>query len=212
MSHNELKSKGVWNALESLNYLWLNPMGFTHPLIFLPKDQFKAAIGKLTGAGFELQVKSRGLGSAIKVKLQSGEILILRFVHHLQHQGLVLIPIKTLVEMTSRTPSGAKIPSMLHLFEYNVLKDFLHKHGLKRASFNYFSDLHYLTRADLIEAFNDKYHTTFNSLASFTLYENRTHNIMIQALRGKSWNTYIRKIGNNLRPLYFRLARQAGIF
>lgn len=212
MSYDELKTKGIWKALEPLDYLWLNPMGYTHPLIFLPKAQFKSAIQQLNAAGYELQVKGRGLGSSIRIKLKSGDTLILRFVHHLQHQGLVLITHSTLVEMTSRTTSGVKIPSLLHLFEYHVLKDFLHNHGLKNATFNYFADLHYLTRADLVESFNEKYHTAFNGLAEFTLYETLTHECMINALRSMSWNTYIKKIGNNLRPLYFKLARQAGIF
>ena len=212
MSYDELKSKGVWEALESLDYLWLNPMGYTHPLIFLPKEQFKTAINLLNQAGYQLQVKSRGLGSSIRISLQGGDILILRFVHHLQHQGLVLMPIRKLVENTTRTNNGVKTPALLHLFEYHVLKDFLHKHGLKRVSFKYFADLHYLTRADLVESFNEKYNTIFNGLDEFTLYDEPTHKRIIHALKNKSWNTYIRKIGNNLRPLYFRLARQAGIF
>lgn len=212
MSYDEKKSQGIWKALEPLDYLWLNPMGFTHPLIFLPKEQFKLAIQHLNDSGFELHVKSRGLGSSIRINLQSGGSIILRFVHHLQHRGLVLIPIKTLVAMSTRTTNNVKIPSLLHLFEYHVLRDFMHKHGLKRAAHRYFSDLHYLTRADLVESFNDKYNTRFNQLAEFTMYDNSTYQMMLHSLNSKPWNRYIKKIGNNLRPLYFKLARQAGLF
>ncbi|NNE28929.1 MAG: hypothetical protein HKN16_04810, partial [Saprospiraceae bacterium] len=68
------------------------------------------------------------------------------------------------------------------------------------------------TRADLVESFNEKYGTSFNGMAEFTLYDKNSHERIIAALRQKPWNRFVKKIGNNLRPLYFRLARQAGIF
>ena len=159
-----MKSKtsfaSIWEALDTLDYVWLNPMGYAHPIIYLPKEQVKSALKALEKNQNIAIKKSKGLGTVLRVNIES-ESFIIRFVHHLQTHGLVILPAKELLEKSRRNRFGIKIPGELNLLEYHLLKDFLHGHGLKRTSYIYFKDLHPLTENDLLEAVNEKYKTKY---------------------------------------------------
>ena len=201
----------IWSALSDLDYVWLNPMGYSHPIIYLPKEQVKLALAAFEKHQNLILKKSKGLGTVLRIKLND-ETCILRFVHHLQTHNLVIVPAKNMLANAKANQFGINVPSELNLLEYHLLKDFLHGHGLKRTTFLYFNDMHPFTKTDLLEAINEKYNTSFSRFAQLTQFDKRLQGTMIKALEKMPWNRYFRKLGNNLRPLYFKLARQAGLF
>ncbi len=203
--------QSIWNALSDLNYVWLNPMGYSHPIIYLPKEQVKSAIQNLEMNQDIVLKKTKGLGTVLRIKIQE-ESYIVRFVHHLQTQGLVILPAKTLLERSHRNKYGIKVPGEINLLEYHMLRDFLHGHGLKRTTFLHFKDLHPLTETDIIDAINEKYGTSYSLIKEMCNFDKETQEKMINALEAMPYNRYFKKLANNLRPLYFKLARQAGLF
>ena len=209
--NNQSNFSSIWGALDSLDYVWLNPMGYAHPIIYLPKEQVKSAIASLEQNQNIAIKKSKGLGTVLRVNIES-ESYIIRFVHHLQTHGLVILPSKELLSKSRRNRFGIKIPGELNLLEYHLLRDFLHGHGLKRTSYLHFKDLHPLTENDLLEAVNEKYKTKYRRIEEMTYFEKNTQQSMIAGLEEMPYNRYFKKLANNLRPLYFKLARQAGLF
>ncbi len=201
----------IWEALDKLDYVWLNPMGYAHPIIYLPKEQIKSAINALEENQNIAIKKSKGLGTVLKVNIKS-ESYIIRFVHHLQTHGLVIVPAKELLLKSRRNKFGIKIPGQLNLLEYHLLRDFLHGHGLKRISYLHFKDLHPLTENDLLEVVNEKYKTKYARIEEMTSFDKDSQQRMITGLEAMPYNRYFKKLANNLRPLYFKLARQAGLF
>jgi len=201
----------IWEAIDGLDYVWLNPMGYAHPIIYLPKEQVKPAMKALEENQNIAIKKSKGLGTVIRVNIES-ESYIVRFVHHLQTHGLVILPAKELQTKSRRNKFGIKVPGQLNLLEYHLLRDFLHGHGLKRTSYLHFKDLHPLTENDLLEAINEKYKTKYVRVEQMTTFDKEVQQNMIAGLEAMPYNRYFKKLANNLRPLYFRLARQAGLF
>jgi len=208
---NKTNFSSIWEALDELDYVWLNPMGYAHPIIYLPKEQVKTALKAFEQNQNIAIKKSKGLGTVIRVNINSDSYII-RFVHHLQTHGLVILPAKELMQESRRNKFGIKIPRELHLLEYHLLRDFLHGHGLKRTSFLYFKDLHPLTENDLLEAINEKYNTKYTRIGQMTSFDKKSQQNMIAGLESMPYNRYFKKLANNLRPLYFKLARQAGLF
>ena len=45
------------------------------------------------------------------------------------------------------------VPSIEHLFEYTILKNFLNNQSLTKEEFEYFEDFHVLVKEDLLEYF-----------------------------------------------------------
>ena len=97
------------------------------------------------------------------IELKDNTRVAIEFVHKLVHKSLAYLDEEDLLEHSVMNDQRMSIPSIEHLFEYTILKNFLNNQSLTRKEFEYFEDFHVLVKEDLLEYFNMKYGTTFSN-------------------------------------------------
>ena len=112
------------------------------------------------------------------IELKDNTRVAIEFVHKLVHKSLAYLDEEDLLEHSVMNDQRMSIPSIEHLFEYTILKNFLNNQSLTRKEFEYFEDFHVLVKEDLLEYFNMKYGTTFSNFYHLKKINVRWHYFM----------------------------------
>ncbi len=127
--------------------------------------------------------------------------IAIEFVHKLVHKSLAYLEEEHLLERRVTTNNGISIPSIEHLFEYTILKNFLNNQSLTKEEFEYFEDFHVLVKEDLLEYFNMRYGTSFSNFYQLTDYDSKQRQNIVKNLKTAPTNRFMKKI--NVRWHYF---------
>ncbi len=125
----------------------------------------------------------------------------IEFVHKLVHKSLAYLDEEELLGRRVIAENGLSIPSIEHIFEYTILKNFLTNQSLTKEEFEYFEDFHVLVKEDLLEYFNMKYGTNFSNFYQLTDYDSAQRQNIVKNLKTAPTNRFLRKV--NVRWHYF---------
>ncbi|MEM9823867.1 MAG: hypothetical protein AAF985_22475 [Bacteroidota bacterium] len=107
----------------------------------------------------------------------------LELLHKLTHHSLVILDEEQLLRDKIEKEGGAYFPSIEHLFEWMVLKNYLVHNGLSDVQYNYFRDFHILFKEDLMDAFNQKYGSQFQHLTQLLHFRVHEKERMLARIR-----------------------------
>lgn len=186
-SHQEF-TKFLWESLEDYRYVCLNPnvkspKEETVPEILVTKKSIKKLLPQLRQhpavrscrASFRFQ-------NTLALFSFEGWKYSISFVHKMVSQNLFFFEEEEIFAQRVKTEEGIYIAGVEHLFEYSVLKSFLNRKGIPETDYAYFSDFHFFAQEGLIEYFNERYNTHFDSLFDFTQYQVSEKRAMIAVL------------------------------
>ena len=135
------------------------------------------------------------------IELKDSTKIVIEFVHKLVHKSLAYLDEEDLLGHSVSKDKKLNTPSIEHLFEYTILKNFLNNQSLTKKEFEHFEDFHVLVKEDLLEYFNMKYGTTFSNFYQLTDYDPKQRQFIVKNLKTAPTNKFMKKV--NVRWHYF---------
>lgn len=133
---------------------------------------------------------------------KNGDFLQLDLLSQLMRKQLVYLP-NTYIWKNVILINGIKACPKSIVFEHALLFNYLNYGGLTDKYYQYFSNLSAPQQMDLIEGFNKKYNTSFNSLFETTIFQQQQRAKLLQSVKKLKTNSlrnqfkYGRKYVNN---------------
>ncbi|MEM8907388.1 MAG: hypothetical protein AAGD05_06030 [Bacteroidota bacterium] len=180
--------------------------------VLIPRTQLHPVIERLQQLPTvsQLQHSSSYCYAEVHLQWQARPIHLL-FLHKLAHRGFLLLDEQVVLRQRRILTNRLPVPAIEHLFEYLVLNNYLNHQGIGEATYGYFCEFHILVKEGLIEYFNQKYQTNFETLAQLTDFRDSNRLAIIKSL--KSWP--MNQLKNNIQLRWNHFLgniRQARIF
>ncbi len=199
---NLLQQK-VYALLNILPQGIVNSKGDLKYQILLRKEDLKKIVEELQKYSevSNIQVFTTFRISKALLELKDNTNVIIEFVHKLVHKSLAYLDEEDILQRRLKKDNGLCVPSLEHLFEYTILKNYLDNQSLTKEEFEFFEEFHVLIKEDLLEYFNLKYGTTFSSFYQLTDYDPKQRQNIIKNLKTAPTNGFLKTI--NVRWHYF---------
>ena len=199
---NLLKQK-VYILLNILPQDIANASGELNYHILVGKEDLKKIVEELQSYSelSNIQVFTTFRISKALLELKDNTKVVIEFVHKLVHKSLAYLDEMELLEKRIMRDNGMCVPSLEHLFEYTILKNYLDNQSLTKEEFEFFEDFHVLIKEDLLEYFNMKYGTTFSNFYQLTDYDPKQRQSIVKNLKTAPTNGFLKTI--NVRWHYF---------
>lgn len=107
----------------------------------------------------------------LTVDLGKSEFLTIELYHFFHEDRLTYLNIEDVFANKKLSEKGLFIPKLEHLLEFSILNSFFQEEGINDAIINHFEDLHIFLQEGLLDYFNTKYDTYFNSLYDLSDYK-----------------------------------------
>jgi len=155
------------------------------PFILLDGSELPGLVRSLkTIDGISSVVATPNVGfSRLTLELSSGESAKLIVLHKIIYKAITFMNIQEVLDKRIATLDGYYSPCLEHLFEYAVLKHYLHNHALPKNLYHFFNDFHFLVKEDLVEFFNQRYETSFGRLSDFVDFEQDNRQAMLKVVK-----------------------------
>ena len=172
--------KELTTTLESFDYTLLTPGITSHQLPVL-----KVAIRSKDRESFQQQlaekvnfqvVQSKLDTTTLTLDLADEEFLTIELYHFFHEDRLTYLNIDEVLANKKKSEKGLFIPKLEHLLEFSILNSFFQEEGLSDYIIKRFEDLHIFLQEGLLDYFNTKYDTYFNSLYDLTDYKETINN------------------------------------
>lgn len=172
--------KELTTTLDLFDYALLTP-GITSqvlPVIKLAipskeRDVFQQQLAEK----IDFQVIQSKLDTTIlTVDLDQNQFLTIELYHFFHVDRMTYLDIKEVLANKKQSEKGLYIPKLEHLLEFSILNSFFHEEGLSDHIINRFEDLHIFLQEGLLDYFNAKYDTYFNSLYDLSDYKETMDN------------------------------------
>jgi len=166
-------------TLQNFDYTLLTP-GITSQsfavikVALLAKDRDTFLQNLVEKTDFQV-IQSRFDTTILTADLPKDELVTLEIYHHFHSDRLIYLN-PTEVLQHRQQSNGVYVPKLEHLLEFSILNSFLNEQGLSRTIIRQFEDLHIFLQEGLLDYFNQKYDTFFNSLHELTDYKETIEN------------------------------------
>ncbi len=185
-------------TLEFFDYTLLTP-GITSqvmPVIKLAirskeRDFFQQKLAER----LDFQVVQSKLDTTIlTIDLAKDQFLTIELYHFFHEDRLIYLNIEDVLANKKRSEKGLFIPKLEHLLEFSILNSFFHEEGLNDAIIKRFEDLHIFLQEGLLDYFNTKYDTYFNSLYDLSDYKELIDNHFRKQLKQFPVNKFSNRV------------------
>ncbi len=190
--------KELTTTLDSFDYTLLTP-GITSQ--FLPV--IKLAIRSKEREIFQQQLAEKLDFQVIQSKLDTtiltanlaeDEFITIELYHFFHEDRLTYLDIEEVLANRKQSEKGLFIPKLEHLLEFSVLNSFFHEEGLSDHIIKRFEDLHIFLQEGLLDYFNTKYDTYFNSLYDLSDYKEMIDNHFHKQLKQFPVNKFSNRV------------------
>ncbi len=172
--------KELTTTLDFFDYTLLTPGITSHfmPVIKLAirskeRDVFQQKLAEKVD--FHI-VQSKLDTTILTVDLETDQFLTIELYHFFHEDRLIYLNIEEVLANKKQSEKGLFIPKLEHLLEFSILNSFFHEEGLSDKIIKRFEDLHIFLQEGLLEQFNTKYDTYFNSLYDLSDYKEMMSN------------------------------------
>jgi len=141
-----------------------------------------------------IKVSSNFRFSQVLVMFNDDTSLRMVFLHKFMHKTLTYMDEEAVLERRVLAESGYYLPCIEHQFENVVLHDYLNNGGLKEKYYNYFKEFHVMIQEDLLEFFNKKYGTEFQTVYSLTDFKESERTQIEKHLKALPLNRFVKKV------------------
>jgi len=172
--------KELTTTLDFFDYTLLTP-GITSqvlPVIKLAvRSKEREIFQQKLAEKIDFQVIQSKLDSTIlTVDLDKSQFITIELYHFFHVDRMTYLDIEAVLANKKQSEKGLYIPKLEHLLEFSILNSFFHEEGLSDQIINRFEDLHIFLQEGLLDYFNTKYDTYFNSLYDLSDYKEMIDN------------------------------------
>ncbi len=201
------------DSLKHFDYTLLTPSINSHELPVIKiairskeRNKFLEALAE----NVDFQIVQSKLDSTILTTNLSVDSFITIEIYHFFHvDRLTYLDAKEVMANRKSWDNGLYIPKLEHLLEFSILNSFLNEEGLDDKIIKQFEDLHILLQEGLLDDFNAKYDTYFNSFYDLIDYKETIANHFRKQLKQFPANKFANrmKLGwINVKQLFKRSA------
>lgn len=205
--------KELINTLQHFNYTLLSPSINSHELSVIKvaiRSKERKVFLKTLAENITFQIVQSKLDSTIlTTDLTANQFVTIEVYHFFHVDRLTYLDAKEVMEHRKLWDNGLYIPKLEHLLEFSILNSFLNEEGLNDSVIKQFEDLHIFLQEGLLDYFNTKYDTYFNSLYDLVDYKETISNHFRKQLKQFPANKFANrmKLGwVNVKQLFKRSA------
>lgn len=159
--------KELINSLDYFDYALLTPavMNFELPVVkvALRSDEKEGFLRQLqTTVPFET-VQSKLDSTILIAELEGDKFLTIELYHFFHSDGLIYLNIEEVLERRTLSNKDVFVPTWEHLLEFSILNGFLNEEGINELIIRDLEDLHIFLQEGLLDYFNNKHDTYFQS-------------------------------------------------
>ena len=130
----------------------------------------------------------------LTVDLDQNQFITIELYHFFHVDRMTYLDIKEVLANKKQSEKGLFIPKLEHLLEFSILNSFFHEEGLSDHIINRFEDLHIFLQEGLLDYFNTKYDTYFNSLYDLSDYKETMDNHFRKQLKQFPVNKFSNRV------------------
>lgn len=190
--------KELTTTLNFFDYTLLTPGITSHflPVIKLAirskeRDLFQQKLAEK----IDFQIVQSKLDTTIlTIDLEKNQFLTIELYHFFHEDRLIYLDIEEVLANKKQSEKGLFIPKLEHLLEFSILNSFFHEEGLSDEIIKRFEDLHIFLQEGLLEYFNTKYDTYFNSLYDLSDYKEMMGNHFHKQLKQFPINKFANRV------------------
>ena len=190
--------KELTTTLDFFDYTLLTPGITSHflPVIKLAiRSKERENFQQKLAEKIDFQVVQSKLDTTIlTVDLGATQFLTIELYHFFHEDRLIYLNIEEVLANKKQSEKGLFIPKLEHLLEFSILNSFFHEEGLSDKIIKRFEDLHIFLQEGLLESFNTKYDTYFNSLYDLSDYKEMMGNHFRKQLKQFPVNKFANRV------------------
>jgi len=130
----------------------------------------------------------------LTVDLDQNQFITIELYHFFHVDRMTYLDIKEVLANKKQSEKGLYLPKLEHLLEFSILNSFFHEEGLSDHIINRFEDLHIFLQEGLLDYFNTKYDTYFNSLYDLSDYKEMMDNHFRKQLKQFPINKFSNRV------------------
>lgn len=190
--------KELTTTLNFFDYTLLTPGITSHflPVIKLAiRSKEREVFQQKLAEKVDFQIVQSKLDTTIlTVDLETDQFLTIELYHFFHEDRLIYLNIEEVLANKKQSEKGLFIPKLEHLLEFSILNSFFHEEGLSDEIIKRFEDLHIFLQEGLLESFNAKYDTYFNSLYDLSDYKETMGNHFHKQLKQFPVNKFANRV------------------
>lgn len=207
--------KALTSSLESFNYALLTP-SFTKyelPIVKIAiRSKEKESFLQLLAETIHFQIVQSKLDTTIlTTDLEHNQFLTIELYHFFHTDRLIYLDIETVLADKKLSNEHLFIPKLEDLLEFSILNSYFNEEGLNDHLIDRFKVLHIFLQEGLLDYFNTKYDTYFNSLYDLRDYKETIENHFRKQLKQFPVN----KFSNRMKLRWVnikRLIKRSAVF
>lgn len=190
--------KGLISTLDFYDYALLTPGVIAHELSILKvairskeKDNFLQQLQ--TVISFHI-VQTKLDTTILTVDLEQDQFLTIELYHFFHSERLIYLNIEDVLTQKTLSNRDFFVPSWEHLLEFGILNSFLNEEGIDNKIIRRFEDLHIFLQEGLLDYFNNKYDTLFQSIYDLSDYKETIENHFRKQLKQFPVNKFLNRM------------------